>query len=56
MPQDPGSVFGGLLSVCVSDQYLREPRVLMEGVLFMILGIGCSVATTVVLSAAGLLL
>lgn len=56
MPQDPGSSFGGLLSVCVSDNYLKDKKVLAEGVLFVVLGVASSFVTTYVLSAAGLLL
>ena len=56
MPQDPGAIFGGLLNVCVSDQYLKEPKVLVEGVLFVILGLASSFVTAYLLSATGLLL
>ena len=56
MPQDPGSTFGGLLAGCISDVYQKEDRkTVAEGVLFMILGAVCSVATTYALSLAGLL-
>ena len=56
MPPDPGSTFGGLIAGCFSDEYVREDRkALAEGVLFLILGAVCSVATTYALSLAGLL-
>ena len=56
MPPDPGTTFGGLLAGCISDHYDEpEKKVLAEGVLFLLLGAVCSVATTYVLSLAGLL-
>ena len=56
MPQDPGSTFGGLLLGCISDAYQKQDRkTLAEGVLFMIFGVACSVATTYALSMAGFL-
>ncbi|HKT21024.1 MAG TPA: hypothetical protein VJR06_00165 [Nitrososphaerales archaeon] len=56
MPQGPGSIFGGLLSVCVSDNYVKDKKLLAEGVLFLALGAVSSVVTTYILSSAGLLL
>ena len=56
MPQDPGSIFGGLLNVCVSDEYTRERTLLTESVLFVFLGVASSFATAYLLSAAGILL
>ncbi|MDG7011423.1 MAG: hypothetical protein JRN57_04815 [Nitrososphaerota archaeon] len=56
MPKDPGSIFGGLFNVCVSDEYLRERKILTEGVIFAFLGLVSSFVTAYVLSAAGLLL
>ncbi|MDE1858139.1 MAG: hypothetical protein KGI26_03620 [Thaumarchaeota archaeon] len=56
MPQDPGSIFGGLLNVCVSDEHIRERRLMTEGVLCVALGLATSFVTTYVLSAAGFLL
>lgn len=57
MPQDPGSTFGGLLSGCIRDDYVKEdPKILAEGVLFLLLGAVCSVVTTYALSLAGFLL
>ena len=54
MPQDPGSIFGGLLAGCIRDEYLKEERkMLAEGVLFVILGACTSVLTTYLLSLAG---
>lgn len=56
MPQDPGSIFGGLLNVCVSDEYVKERQLLTEGVLFVFLGLASSFATAYLLSWAGILL
>jgi hypothetical protein len=56
LPRDPGSIFGGLLNVCVRDDYVRERRLLTEGVLFVLLGVVSSFATTYLLTMAGLLL
>ena len=54
MPKDPGSLFGGLLRVCIRDDYVREDgKMLAEGVLFVILGACSSVVTTYILSLAG---
>jgi len=54
LPQDPGSIFGGLLAGCIRDEYLKEERkMLAEGVLFVILGACTSVLTTYLLSLAG---
>lgn len=54
MTRDPGSIFGGLFSVCIRDVYIKEDRKIMaEGVLFLIFGALSSVATTYALSLAG---
>ncbi len=54
MPQDPGSIFGGLLAGCIRDDYLKEDRkTLAEGVMFLIFGAVSSVLTTYLLSLAG---
>ncbi|HUI23057.1 MAG TPA: hypothetical protein VLY82_01540 [Nitrososphaerales archaeon] len=56
MTPDPGSIFGGLFSVCIRDDYIKEDRKIMaEGVLFLIFGLVSSAATTYVLSLAGIL-
>jgi len=56
LTRDPGSVFGGLFSVCIRDDYVKEDRKIMaEGVLFLIFGLVSSVVTTYVLSLAGVL-
>ena len=56
MPPDPSTTFGGLLAGCISDDYEKQDRkVIAEGVLFMILGAACSVATTYAMSLSGLL-
>lgn len=56
MSKDPGSLFGNLTSVCIRDSFPDEGRVLAEGVLLLVLGACSSVATTYLLSLAGLLL
>ena len=54
LSQDPGSIFGGLLAGCIRDDYVKqERRILAEGVLFLVLGAFSSVATTYILSLAG---
>jgi len=56
LTRDPGSLFGGLFSVCIRDDYVKEDRKIMaEGVLFLIFGALSSVATTYLLSLAGIL-
>lgn len=56
MPQDPGSTFGSLLAGCISDDYLKQDKkVLAEGVVFLVLGACSSIATTYLLSLAGIL-
>ena len=53
---DPGSIFGGLFSVCIRDDYVKNDRKMVaEGVLCLILGMVSSVVTTYVLSLAGIL-
>ena len=57
MTKDPMSSFGNLMLGCISDEYVRqERRVVLEGVLFLSLGICASLATTYLLSLAGILL
>ena len=56
MSRDPGTIFGGLFSVCIRDDYVKQDRKLVaEGVLCLILGMVSSVLTTYVLSLAGVL-
>ena len=56
MSKDPGSTFGRLLAGCIRDDYVKQERqILAEGVLFLVLGAVSSVATTYVLSLAGIL-
>ena len=56
MARDLGSIFGGLFSVCIRDDYVKEDRKIMaEGVLFLIFGLVSSAATTYILSLAGVL-
>jgi hypothetical protein len=55
LTRDPGSIFGGLFSVCIRDEYVKEDRKIMaEGVLFLIFGALSSVVTTYALSLAGI--
>ncbi len=56
MPPEPGSLFGGLLAVCVSDEYRQDKKVLAEGVLLVLLGGASSFLTAYVLSYLGFLL
>jgi hypothetical protein len=57
MAKDPMSSFGNLMLGCISDDYIRqERRVVLEGVLFLVLGVCASLATTYLLSLAGVLL
>lgn len=56
MSQDPGSIFGGLLAGCISDDYVRrDKKMIAEGAAFLLLGACSSVATTYALSIAGIL-
>jgi hypothetical protein len=51
------SRFGKLMLGCISDEYMQqEGRVVLEGVLFLTLGVCASLATTYLLSLAGILL
>jgi hypothetical protein len=55
MPQDPGSIFGGLLGVCISDDYTKQgKRAMAEEILFIAFGACASIATTYILSFAGI--
>ena len=57
MPPDPGSIFGSLLTRCIRDEYVKDdPKVLAAGVVLLFLGAFCSLATTYLLSTAGILL
>jgi hypothetical protein len=57
MAKDPMSSFGKLMLGCISDEYIRqERRVVLEGVVFLALGVCASLATTYLLSLAGILL
>ena len=50
-------MFGGLLARCIRDDYLKEDsKIATEGMLFLVLGAASSVATTYLLSMAGILL
>ena len=56
MSRDPGSIFSGLFSVCIRDEYVKQDRrMVAEGVLCLILGAVSSVVTTYILSLAGIL-
>ncbi len=57
MPPDPVAVFGRLLFGCIRDVYLKDDsKVGPEGVLFLAMGVISSLATTYLLSMAGVLL
>jgi len=56
LSRDPGSIFSGLFSVCIRDEYVKQDRrMVAEGVLCLILGAVSSVVTTYILSLAGIL-
>jgi hypothetical protein len=56
MTQDPIIIFGNLLRGCISDRYLSTDRkATRESLLFIILGMCSSVATTYALAAVGFL-
>ena len=55
MGKDPMATFGALLSRCISDKVERNDRkALLEGSAFVLLGMGCSVATAYFLAGLGL--
>jgi len=55
MPPDPGSIFGSLLGSCIRDDYVEQgKRSMAEEILFLVLGVCTSVATTYLLSFAGI--
>jgi hypothetical protein len=57
MAKDPMSSFGKLMLRCISDEYVQqEMTVVLEGILFLALGVCASLATTYLLSLAGILL
>ncbi|MGD0146853.1 MAG: hypothetical protein ABSB53_08420 [Nitrososphaerales archaeon] len=57
MAKDPMSSFGNLMLGCISDEYIPQERmVVLEGVLFLALGVCASLATTYMLSLARVLL
>jgi hypothetical protein len=56
LPRDLGTLFGGLLNVCISDSFVKERKLLAEGALFVLLGVASSFVTTYLLSIAGFLL
>ncbi len=54
MPRDPGSRFGALFGVCIRDEYVKEDwSTAVEGAILVILGAVSGVATTYLLSLAG---
>ena len=55
MVGDPSSIFGGLLTRCIRDQYVDEDGFLREATILMLLGIGSSVLTVYALSLVGVL-
>jgi hypothetical protein len=55
MPPDPSSIFGSLLASCIRDDYTEHGRRgLAEEVLCLVIGACTSVATTYLLSVAGI--
>jgi hypothetical protein len=55
MPQDPGSIFGSLIGVCIRDDYVEQSkRGMAEEILFIVFGACTSIATTYLLSFAGI--
>jgi hypothetical protein len=50
MGPDLSSLFGGLLSRCIRDEYVKDEDLLREEVLLILLGIGSSVLTVYGLS------
>ncbi len=57
LPPEPGVVFGRLLLGCIRDRYAKDDSKLgPEGVLFLAMGMISSLATTYLLSMAGVLL
>jgi len=56
MTPDPGKMFGNLLRSCISDRYEKSRGgIAAEDILFLALGLGSSIATTYLLSLAGIL-
>jgi hypothetical protein len=57
LTRDPMSSFGNLMLRCISDEYAhKEIGVVLESVVFLALGVCASIATTYLLSLAGILL
>jgi len=57
LPQDPGSIFGGLLAGCIRDDYLKDDnRFVAESAFFLVLGAVSSIVTTYLLSAVRIML
>jgi len=57
LPQDPGSIFGGLLAGCIRDDYLKDDnRFVAESAFFLVLGAVSSIVTTYLLSVVGIML
>ncbi len=55
MSEDPSSIFGSLMLGCIRDEYAHDDKgVLVEGAVFLVLGVFASVATTYLLSLAGI--
>ena len=56
MTPDPGKMFGNLLRSCISDRYEKSRGgIAAEDIVFLALGLGSSMATTYLLSLAGIL-
>ena len=50
MSKEPSSIFGGLSTSCIRDEYVGEENAIRDSVLFTILGVGSSVLTVYALS------
>ena len=55
MSNDPLSIFGGLMRICIRDDYAEDKKFLREGFVVMALGIASSLATTYFLAMLGIL-
>ncbi len=54
MSREPSSIFSGLTSICIRDDYVSDENVVRDSVLFTFLGIGSSILTVYALSLLGL--
>jgi len=54
LSNDPLSMFGGLMRICIREDREEKNKVLTEGVVLMILGMASSILTTYLLASLGL--